>query len=99
MLAESPNIAIGDNMSISVPTKCANPKCGMPSFKMIHHSSQKVEIDAVDGAPVFAHLVTYRCSQCGNTWAVRGYSPESRETPSSEQNVATLESRSGIRVW
>ncbi len=66
-------------MSIPVPTSCSNKECGAPSIKLIHHSWQKVAIDAVDGAPVFAHLVTYRCSQCGNTWGLRGYAPIERE--------------------
>lgn len=43
-------------MSIPVPTNCSNKECCAPAIKLIHHSWQKVAIDAVDGAPVFAHL-------------------------------------------
>lgn len=67
-------------MSIPVPTNCSNKECCAPAIKLIHHSWQKVAIDAVDGAPVFAHLVTYRCSQCGHTWGLRGYAPIERES-------------------
>ena len=66
-------------MSNPVPTNCANPECRERSIKPIHHSSEKVAIDAVDGPQVFSHLITYRCTQCGNTWGVRGYSGDAAE--------------------
>ena len=61
---------------MALPTNCANPLCREVAIKPIHCSSRKVAIDAVDGPPVFAHHVVYRCAQCGNTWAVHGYSSE-----------------------
>lgn len=63
-------------MSICVPTKCANPECRKPTIKPIHRSSRPVAIDAVDGAPVLSHHITYRCQDCGHTWAVRGYTSD-----------------------
>ncbi|MEO5988555.1 MAG: hypothetical protein ABIU54_12200, partial [Candidatus Eisenbacteria bacterium] len=63
-------------MSISVPTNCTSPECREPAIRPIHRSSRKVEIDAVDGPPVYALHVTYRCTLCGHTWAVQGYTAE-----------------------
>jgi hypothetical protein len=78
-------------MSIAVPTRCANPECRDHSFKPIHHISQGVAIDAVDGARVFAHLITYRCTRCGHTWGVRGHSPDASPGPLMPEGVGTHE--------
>lgn len=87
-------------MSISVPMNCANPECRGLSFRPIHRSSQPVAIDAIDGAPVFAHLVTYRCTNCGHTWGVRGYSPEAEFAPPRGQaELATKATVMSSRGW
>lgn len=68
-------------MSVLVPTNCANPQCREPSVKPIHCASQEVAIDAIDGPSVFSHFITYRCSECGHTWAAQGYSAEEHVWP------------------
>lgn len=72
-----------------MPTNCANPECREPSIKPIHSSSRMVAIAAVDGPPVFSHFITYRCSQCGHTWAAQSYSAEEIVWPARDQEVAT----------
>jgi hypothetical protein len=86
-------------MSISVPTHCANPKCGQPTIRPIHVSSQKYAIDAVDGEGVFIHHITYRCKQCGHTWAVQGYSPHENLEPARIQKVAATGNQLSSRGW
>jgi len=86
-------------MSMAVPTNCANPECREPAIKPIHRSSQSVAIDAVDGAPVFAHYVTYRCSQCGHTWAVQGYSLENTAWQSNGDGAAARDDTKSSRGW
>lgn len=66
-------------MPSRMPSRCANAACREPSIRLIHHASRKVAIDAVEGAPVVSHHLTYRCSSCGHTWAVTDY--RSEETP------------------
>jgi hypothetical protein len=61
-----------DPMSIALPTRCANPDCRAADFRPIHRFSRAVAIDPVNGPPVFAHHITFRCASCGQTWAVQG---------------------------
>ena len=86
-------------MSISMPTNCANPECRQPSIKPIHCSSQRVAIDAVDGPQVFAHLITFRCLQCGHTWGTRRYSADASILPSRANGFATLQAETSNRGW
>ena len=86
-------------MPIDVPVNCANPDCHEPAIKAIHCSSRSVAIDAVDGAGVFARHITYRCSQCGHTWALQGYSSVDSGWPPVDERPATGSSRSEDRGW
>jgi predicted RNA-binding Zn-ribbon protein involved in translation (DUF1610 family) len=74
-------------MSLSIPTQCTNPECGQSAIRQIHSASESVAIDAFDGPPVFAQHVTYRCSQCGHTWAVRGYTSDHGSPPADGEVV------------
>jgi hypothetical protein len=78
-------------MSIPVPVACTNPECQEPSVRLIHCSSQKIAIDAVDGAPVFSHFITYRCPRCGHTWAEQRYSSQADVRPTKNQGVTMRE--------
>jgi len=84
-------------MSVSVPEHCANPECREPSIRPIHQSSQAVAIDAVDGPPVLAHHIIYRCSQCGHTWGVRGHSATRYEFPAIEHGAPMREKQTVSR--
>jgi hypothetical protein len=86
-------------MSISVPMTCANAECREPTVRLIHCSSQKVAIDAVDGAPVFSHFITYRCPRCGHTWAEQRYSSQAdiRPTQDQDQEVTMREPETNSR--
>lgn len=86
-------------MSISVPTNCTSPDCREASIRPIHRSSRKVAIDAVDGPAVFALHVTYRCTLCGHTWAVQGYSGEDAAWQSSTDHAAVRELQLACRGW
>jgi len=88
-----------DDVSMPVPAHCANAQCRGSSIKPIHHSARQVAIDAVKGPPVFALLVTYRCSNCGHTWAVRGYSAEQDAQPPKVESVANWGVRTTSRGW
>jgi transposase-like protein len=99
LLADRLEIGRENDMSISVPTNCANPKCGQPTIRTIHVSSQKFAIDAVDGAGVFVHHVTYRCTMCGHTWVVQGYSAQENLRPARDQRVATNGNQLSGRGW
>jgi hypothetical protein len=68
-------------MSISIPTQCANPECRKTAIRQIHSSSEPVAIDAFDGPAVLAQQVTYRCAECGHTWAVRGFASDQASLP------------------
>ena len=57
-------------------TRCTNQACGATSVTPIHRSQQKVAIDATDGAQTYSLHVTYRCSECGHTWATWGFASE-----------------------
>ena len=81
-----------------LPTHCANPICRGPEIKPIHCSSQSIAIDAVDGPPVFAQLVTYRCAQCGHTWAIQGYSCGAASWPTKERSSEGIGSRYSSRA-
>ena len=59
-------------MSIALPKCCSNPLCRGRDFKAIHRFARAVAINAVNGPSVFAHHITYRCDECGQTWAVQG---------------------------
>ncbi len=86
-------------MSISVPTNCTSPECRQPSIKPIHRSSRKVAIDAIDGPPVFALHVTYRCTRCGHTWAVQGYAAQDAGWQSSNDRAAVRDLQLSCRGW
>lgn len=88
-----------DNMSASLPTNCANPECREPSIRPIHCSSRKVAIDATDGPPVFSQFITYRCSQCGHTWAVQRHSAQESVWSARDQDVATRGAAASKRGW
>lgn len=61
-------------MPIQVPKNCSSRDCRDTAIEPIHTASRRLDIDTVDGRPVFAHHVTYRCIECGHTWAVQGTS-------------------------
>ena len=86
-------------MPIMTPTNCANPDCGGPAIRSIHHSAQAIAIDAVDGPPVFAHHMTYRCSQCGHTWAIQGYSADANGWLAKEPDGAMKASQTMSGGW
>jgi hypothetical protein len=86
-------------MSDLSPTHCANPECREPTIKPIHRSSRKVAIDAVDGPPVYSQHITYRCVQCGHTWAVQGYSAEDFSAPARSDDGMAKENRTSSRGW
>lgn len=84
---------------MSIPTYCANPLCGETAIKPIHWSSQRTAIDAVDGPQLFAHQIVYRCSQCGNTWAIHGNSSTDYLVPGQHSAKTTAGSGPSSRVW
>lgn len=86
-------------MSIVVPVNCTNPVCRETAIRPIHRSSRVVANNAALGPPVFSHHNIYRCSQCGHTWAVQGYSAEENVWPMMEDGVATTVTRTFSRGW
>ena len=86
-------------MALSTPSKCTNPRCLDTAIKPIHHFSQSVAIDAVDGPPVFSHHVTYRCQQCGHTWAVQGYTSQRYLDITRSYQAVDSTSKSASRAW
>ena len=86
-------------MSISLPTGCTNPKCRGPSIKPIHCLSRPIAIDAIDGPPVFTHFITLRCTECGQTWAIRGYSADENAWNAIGEHAVTAEAPTDGRGW
>jgi hypothetical protein len=86
-------------MSNSVPKHCTNPACHEPTIKAIHRTSRRAAIDAVDGAGVYAELVTYRCTKCGHTWGVSGYATEGAGVPAPTPEFVVRAEAARIRGW
>ena len=55
----------------SQPVQCTDPTCRASSTKLIHHSRQWFAAATANGQPGQTHLLVYRCSTCGHTWATR----------------------------
>lgn len=55
----------------SQPVQCTDPTCRASSTKLIHRSRQWFAAATADGRPGVTHLLVYRCSTCGHTWATR----------------------------
>ena len=86
-------------MSISIPIQCANPACRTTAIRQIHSSSVPVAIDAFDGPAVMARQVTYRCVQCGHTWAVRGFTSDPPSLPARAAGEAVRRPLTNNRGW
>jgi transposase-like protein len=86
-------------MSLSIPTQCANPECRRTVIREIHSYSEPVAIDAFDGPAVMARQATYRCAECGHTWAVRGYTSDRGSLPARAEGGTVRRPLTNRRGW
>ena len=86
-------------MSVPMPASCPNRDCRHAEIKPIHCISQKVAIDDIEVRPVYSHLVTYRCLNCGHTWAVQGYSCEEFSKHTQREDFAVSGILTASRGW
>jgi hypothetical protein len=87
------------DMSIPVPERCANSECRDRNIEPIHRSSQPVASAVVDGPPSYHHHTTYRCAQCGHTWAVQGYSTLDNTWPAKNDGDPRSGTSTSRRTW